>query len=207
MAHRFSAPSCSQWLWGKVRKRLRRSESRCSIQFGRSEAQHDLSNARTCKNQGTVLWHSNVSAPSARKLFFEFQFFSVGQMSACGAHLWFPKPVFVAAVDWVEWSQSSWHIDFQHRVALSGCGARSGSDCGGPRVGAPSNSVALKLSTICRTRGHLKTKVPYFWHSNVSAPSARKLFFEFKFFLLEKCAPAAHICDFQNPCPSPQLSQ
>ena len=105
-------------------------------------------------------------------------------MCACGAHLWFPKPVSVAAVDWVEWSQSSWHIDFQHRVALSGCGARSGTDCGGPRVGAPTNSVALKLSTICRTRGHAKTKVPYFWHSDVSAPSARKLFFEFEVSLL-----------------------
>ena len=125
------------------------------------------------------IWHSNVSAPSARKLFFEFRFFSVGQMCACGALLWFQKHVSVAAVDWVEWSQSSWHIDFQHRVALSGCGARSGTDCGGPRVGAPTNSVALKLSTICRTRGHAKTKVPYFWHSDVSAPSARKLFFEF----------------------------
>ena len=40
---------------------------------------------------------------------------------------------------------------------------------------------ALKSVTICRDRGHLKTKVPQvsLSHSNVSAPSARKLFFEF----------------------------
>ena len=68
MAHRFSAPSCSQWLWGNVRKRSRRSESRWAHPFRRSEALYDLSNTSTLKNLGTLLWHSNVSAPSARQV-------------------------------------------------------------------------------------------------------------------------------------------
>ena len=65
-----SAPSCSQWLWGNVRERSRRSESRCPHPSGRSEALYDLSNTSTLKNLGTLLWHSNVSAPSARKIYF-----------------------------------------------------------------------------------------------------------------------------------------
>ena len=55
MGRRFSALELSKWLWGTVRKRLRRSERRCSTPFGRSEAPSDLSNARTPQNQGTVL--------------------------------------------------------------------------------------------------------------------------------------------------------
>ena len=62
----------------------------------------------------------------------------------------------------------------------------------------------LSNTRTCKNQGTV------LWHSNVSAPSARKLFFGnlnfVPIFLLEKNAPAAHFCGFQNPCPSPKIN-
>ena len=69
-----SRSRCSLWVWGRAGKRWRRSEGRAAYPFCHSEALYDLSNTSTLKNLGTVLWHSNVSAPSARKLFSELFF-------------------------------------------------------------------------------------------------------------------------------------
>ena len=75
MGRPFSTPSCSQWVWGKARERLPLSGSRFAYPFRRSDALYDLSNTSTLKNIGTVIWHSIVSAPSARKFKFRNYFF------------------------------------------------------------------------------------------------------------------------------------
>ena len=98
MARWFSAPSWSQWVWGNARKRWRRSEGRAARPFRHSVGRSDLSNTSTLKNLGTLLWHSNVSAPSARKLLFGicFLFFQLYKCAPeahfCGSKNPCPSP-------------------------------------------------------------------------------------------------------------------
>ena len=72
--------------------------------------------------------------------------------------------------------------------------------------GARGPSVALATPMNLSGSEHTKTKVPMvrLWHSNVSAPSARKLIFKLIFSLREMCACAALLW-FQNSCPSRSL--
>ena len=100
------------------------------------------------------LWHSNVSAPSARKLFFEIKICSVfsRRKCACGALLWIPKPVFVAKNTRRLVSGMSWAARSEGRAACGGCGARPGGDGGGLRSVPPTVAGALKSVMICRDR-------------------------------------------------------
>ena len=157
-----------QWVWGKAGERWRRSEGRAAHSFGHSGVRDHLSNARTRQNPDTALWHSNVSAPSARKLFLKFKFkfvfsatvFFSGEIYTYCVHFWFQKAVSVAEVITVLLAERSRHIGLSPRVTRSGCGARPGSGGGGLRAGPPTHSVTSKLESICRDPGHLKTKVP-----------------------------------------------
>ena len=178
-AHRFSAPSCSQWLWGNVRKRSRRSESRWAHPFRRSEGRSDLSNTRTLKNLGTLLWHSNVSAPSARKLIFGICFLFFPQINV-RLRRTFVHPKIrvrrqlccsgvvaeVAAHRFSAPSCSQWlwgNVRERPRRSESRCPHPSGRSEGRSDL---SNTRTLKnLGTLL-------------WHSNVSAPSARKSIFD-----------------------------
>ena len=105
------------------------------------------------------LWHSNVSAPSARKFIFELIFLL--EKCAPAAHICvFSKPVSVTPVLGVLCAERSWHIGSEHRVALSGCGATSGTDRRGLGAVWPSLFVALHVVMISRMGVHSQIQGP-----------------------------------------------